>query len=285
MKILRHVLCLLLLLMFNTGGQAATTEIARLYVPAGATSVVTEYVFHLTVATPESVNYGVYKSTFMPNARPTLISWTGGGTPPELLLIDDDNLPKSTCPGLEAYDALSPVMTWGCTELEMAVYYDGDLHGCPWIVSSFVESVSPSDRSWDSSIPPYYGPNKVSSTCGTVSLAPYDVSWNEDFVVRDKVVRLQSTGNVIEQKLSTYLMENGKVCDGSKYDDRGKFCRYVSQQMTFSFTGCDNGKVSVTPQSHPITDKQLHDMILRVDTTDRQPLDATCRFTYILNML
>ncbi|EEW1819076.1 DUF2544 domain-containing protein [Escherichia coli] len=284
MKILRHVLCLLLLLMLNTGAQAAP-EIGRLWIPAGYTSPLTVYEFHLSVVTPESVHYGVYKSRFMPNERLTAISWTGGGVPPELVLIKDTNLPKSACPRLQAYDDRSPVIGWGCVELEVAVYYDGDLHGCPWIVSSFVQSTSPADQSYDSSIGPYNGPNKVSSTCGTVSLAPYDVSWNENYVVHDKVVRLQSTGSVVEQTLSTYLMENGKVCDGSKYDERGSYCRYVSQQMTFSFTGCDNAKVSVTPQQHPITDKQLHDMILRVDTTDRQPLDSTCRFTYILNML
>ena len=285
MKILRHVLCLFLLLMFNTGGQAAT-KIAELYVPAGVTSPLTEYVFHISIVTPESVYYGVYKSRFMPNESPTLISWTGGGvTPPELRLIKEFSLPTSACPGLQAYDDRSPVIGWGCIELTMAVYYDGELHGCPWIVSSFVESSSPADRSYDSSIGPYYGPTKVSSECPPVPLASYDVSWNENFVVHDKVVRLQSTGGVIQETLSTYLMEGGKVCDGSKFDERGPNCRYVSQQITFDFSGCDDAKVSVTPQPHPITDKQLHDMILRVDTSSQQPLDSTCRFTYILNML
>ncbi len=33
--------------------------------------------------------------------------------------------------------------------------------------------------------------------------------------VHNKVVRLQSTGGVIEQTLPTFLMENGKLCDGS----------------------------------------------------------------------
>ncbi|EGD4879934.1 adhesin, partial [Shigella boydii] len=40
MKILRHVLCLLLLLMFNTCGQAAT-KVGELYVPAGTSSPAT----------------------------------------------------------------------------------------------------------------------------------------------------------------------------------------------------------------------------------------------------
>ncbi|MCV5179272.1 StfH/YfcO family fimbrial adhesin, partial [Escherichia coli] len=58
----------------------------------------------------------------------------------------------------------------------------------------------------------------------------------------------------------------------------------VAQQMTFSTSGCDDAKVTVTPEPQPITSRQLHDMKLRVDTTAQQPIDATCLFTYILNM-
>ncbi|MCV4684043.1 StfH/YfcO family fimbrial adhesin, partial [Escherichia coli] len=50
-------------------------------------------------------------------------------------------------------------------------------------------------------------------------------------------------------------------------------------------SGCDKAEVSVTPNRHPITDKQLHDMVVRVDTSSMQPIDSTCRFQYILNEL
>ncbi len=49
--------------------------------------------------------------------------------------------------------------------------------------------------------------------------------------------------------------------------------------------GCDDSKVTVTPVAHPITDKQLHDMQIRIDTSSQRPIDATCRFQYILNEL
>ncbi|MGQ7113509.1 StfH/YfcO family fimbrial adhesin, partial [Escherichia sp. TWPC-MK] len=48
--------------------------------------------------------------------------------------------------------------------------------------------------------------------------APYDVSWNENYVVHNKVVRLQSTGGVIEQTLPTFLMENGKLAAAVELD-------------------------------------------------------------------
>ncbi|MXE06881.1 StfH/YfcO family fimbrial adhesin, partial [Escherichia coli] len=88
-----------------------------------------------------------------------------------------------------------------------------------------------------------FGPTKVSSSCPAVPLAPYDVSWNENYVVHNKVVRLQSTGGVIEQTLPTVLMENGKLCNGDNFDERGAHCRVIAQQMTLSTSGCDNAKV------------------------------------------
>ncbi|EPW7753797.1 DUF2544 domain-containing protein [Escherichia coli] len=283
MKILRHVLCLLLLLMFNTCGQAAT-KVGELYVPAGASSPATEFEFHLIIATPDSVNYAIFKATFMPNSQPDLVSWTGdSSTQPSMSKISDSRVSMSACPGLEQYDSQTKT-GWTCNELKMFVYYDGNLHGCPWIVSSFVKSRDPFAKTYDDDFPDYIGPTKVSSSCPAVPLAPYDVSWNENYVVHNKVVRLQSTGGVIEQTLPTFLMENGKLCNGNNFDERGAYCRFIAQQMTFSTSGCDNAKVTVTPEPQPITSRQLHDTKLRVDTTSRQPIDSTCRFTYILNM-
>ncbi|HHK8935158.1 TPA: StfH/YfcO family fimbrial adhesin, partial [Escherichia coli] len=204
---------------------------------------------------------------------------------PELHLEDARTiLPTSRCPGLEEYDARTPQTTWACVEMKVTVFYDGDMHGCPWIVSSYVKSEDATEAIYTGNNVPYIGPTKVSSDCSAIPLDPYDVSWNENTVVHNKIVRMQSTGAVIEQTLPTYLMEGGKLCDGSKYDERGAYCRFVAQQMTFSTSGCDDAKVTVTPEPQPITSRQLHDMKLRVDTTAQQPIDATCRFTYILNM-
>ncbi|MCV5526334.1 adhesin, partial [Escherichia coli] len=70
-----------------------------------------------------------------------LVSWTGQGTAPELHLEDARTiLPTSRCPGLEEYDARTPQTTWACVEMKVTVFYDGDMHGCPWIVSSYVKS-------------------------------------------------------------------------------------------------------------------------------------------------
>ena len=140
----------------------------------GETSVVAKYRFHLSVLTPQSVEYGTYESNSTAAASLPLVSWTGSPPGPELRMErNNTTLPDSTCPGLEEYDALSPVTAWSCNELVLGVYYDGDLHGCPWIVSSYVESASTMDQRFGAGI--FIGPTKVSSDCPTESLAPYDV--------------------------------------------------------------------------------------------------------------
>ncbi|HCP6340408.1 TPA: DUF2544 domain-containing protein [Escherichia coli] len=285
MKKIHHLVCLLVLILCTCGALAAQ-KIATLHIPSGVSSgTTTQYRFNLSVLTPASVEYGVYETKSLVVTDLSIVSWTAGPTSTAPILKIESfggHFPEARCPGIEAYDDLSPVTGWGCNDVVIGVYYDGDLHGCPWIVSSYVISRDPLDQVFVST--PYTGPVAVNSSCPTVSLAPYDVSWNENYVVHNKVVRLQSTGGVIDQTLPTFLMENGKLCDGSSFNERGAYCRFVAQQMTFSTSGCDNAKVTVTAEQQPVTSRQLHDMKLRVDTTSRQPIDSTCRFTYILNM-
>lgn len=281
MKIIGYVFCFLLLVCINVGVQAAQ-KIATLYVPAGYSTYATEIRFYLDILTPESVEHGEYKqhSKMLKSEALDLVSWSGSSAAPTFKIEAYTNVSKSTCPGLDAFDSRSAQTDWVCVEITLGVYTDENLHGCPWLVSSYIDSTEPADGAGT-----YTGPTKVSSTCPAVPLAPYDISWNENYVVHDKVLRLQSTGSTIETTLSTYLMKDGKLCDGSQYDDRGAYCRWVAQMITFTFSGCDNAKVSVTPTPHPVTDKQLHDMLVRVDTSSLQPLDSTCRFQYVLNML
>ncbi|EMK3571373.1 DUF2544 domain-containing protein [Escherichia coli] len=285
MKKIHHTLCLMLL-FFCASGAIAAQKIATLNVVAGIMGPLTGYEFDISILTPDGVQYGVYTSRSTSSMNVTNVSWTGSDTAPELILEDayNNRLPDENCPGLVEYDARTDQTKWGCSNMRIGVYYDGDLHGCPWIVSTFIKSTDRTEVIYTGNSIPYVGPVGGNSSCPTVSLAPYDVSWNENYVVHNKVVRLQSTGAVIEQTLPTFLMENGKLCDGSSFDERGAYCRFVAQQMTFSTSGCDNAKVTVTAEQQPVTSRQLHDMKLRVDTTAQQPIDSTCRFTYILNM-
>ncbi|EFO0322154.1 StfH/YfcO family fimbrial adhesin [Escherichia albertii] len=279
MKIFRLITCLFMLMFAGAGAQAAK-KIATLYTFSGFSTYATHVMYYLDILTPEGVMHGVYKNhtTLLQVGYLDNVSWTGSDTPPGLYLNYFNSAPNSSCPGLEEYDARSKT-SWVCYEMPIDVYYDADVHGCPWLVTTRDESSVSSDT-----IGPYIGPQARNSTC-PVSVATYDISWSEDYISYTKVLSLQSTGGMIEKTLPTYLMENGKLCDGSKMDDRGAYCRFVAEMITFSTSGCDSSSVTVTPNRHPITDKQLHDMVVQVDTSSRQPIDSTCRFQYTLNEL
>ncbi|BEA34916.1 DUF2544 domain-containing protein [Escherichia coli] len=279
MKIFRLITCLLLLMFAGAGAQAAK-KIATLHTFSGFSTYTTHIMYYLDILTPDGVMHGVYKS---PTARLQVgylenVSWTGSDTPPSLYMNAFNSAPKSSCPGLDEYDARSKT-DWVCYEMPLDVYYDADVHGCPWLVTTRNESSVSSDT-----IGPYIGPQARNSSC-PVSVETYDISWSEDYILYTKVLSLQSTGGMIEKTLPTFLMENGRLCDGSQMDERGAYCRFVAEMITFSTSGCDSSSVTVTPNRHPITDKQLHDMVVQVDTSSRQPIDSTCRFQYTLNEL
>ena len=287
MKIIRWTFGLLMLFFFSSAVQA-NTIVATLYTPIGYSTHTTKVVYYLDVLTPDSVNHGSYKppdSYGLMTGWMENISWTGPGTAPSLKLISMTKIGKSSCSGLDEFDSRSGYSDWICYETRIEVWKeDSSVHGCPWLVSTHADSRLPLDPGPGT----YSGPTVSNSSCPAIPLGPYDVSWNESRVVRDKTLTLQSTGGIVEKTLSTYLMKDGKLCDGSKFgdtDDRGAYCRWVSQMLTFTSSGCNNAKVTVTPNRHPVTDKELHDMVLRVDTTSRQPIDSTCRFQYVLNML
>ena len=186
----------------------------------------------------------------------------------------------SSCPGLSSVPATDN--GWDCYSADLKVTVTGDVQGCPWLVSSQITTTDKGNVGAT-----YVGPKVHNSVCPSIPLATYDVSWDENTVAHKKTLNLKSAdavGGIIETTLSTYLMESQKLCDGSQFDDRGANCRFVAQMITFTASGCDDAKVTVTPVPHPITDRQLHDIVVRVDTSALQPIDSTCRFQYVLNM-
>ncbi|MGX9738679.1 StfH/YfcO family fimbrial adhesin [Pseudocitrobacter corydidari] len=284
MKIIRWICCLLMIALMSFCAQAQK-KVGVLNTLAATTGNFTTLHYYLNIITPDGVYYGEYKShqLMLKTGVLDLVTWSGPNPAPEMRLEGvGGEVNVSNCPGLAQYDAIAVDSDWQCRSLTIGVYSDLSYKGCPWLISTYVESEEPAV---DPEAGIFKGPLAHNSTCPAEPLEPYDISWNEDSVVHNEELRLQSSGAVIEQTLATYLMKNGKLCDGSKMDERGSYCRFVSQMITFTASGCDNAKVTVTPNRRPITDKQLHDMVVRVDTTALQPIDSTCRFQYVLNMI
>ncbi|EGJ6168352.1 DUF2544 domain-containing protein [Escherichia coli] len=227
--------------------------------------------FYVTVLTPGGVAYGKYNSVGHKGDTLKVLSWTGAGPAPTLVVADYDTTNNSNCPGIDTN-------VFRCAYMIFKVTVESDNYGCPWISSFYsVTEVG--------GFGTYTSPTAHATACPTVPVVSYDISWSESYVSHIKTLQLQSNGSTISTTLSTYLMEDGKLCDGSVFDSRGAYCRVVSELLTFTSYGCDKSTVTVTPTRHPVTDKQLHDIVVKVNTSSRQPIDSTCRFQYVLNEL
>ncbi|EFB1499146.1 DUF2544 domain-containing protein [Escherichia albertii] len=272
-------LCLLGLFFLSTGVQSKQ-ELAQLVTVMGYAGYNGNPVYNLDLLTTTGTMHGEYVPTshLVKVEDLVLRSWQGGGTPPTLHLDYAHDLGTTVpCPGLPEFDARTQD-SWTCYEVQVTVSVDQSPAGCPWLVSTHIDTTVAADGT-------YVAPTKVQSKCSAVPLDTYDVSWDESKVVRDKRLQLQSTGGMIENILPTYLMEGGRLCDVNGSDSHATWCRMVSQMLTFTSSGCDDAKVTVTPNRYPVTENKLHDMIVHVDTSSMQPFDSTCRFTYVLNMI
>ncbi|OSL75380.1 putative fimbrial adhesin YfcO [Escherichia coli TA054] len=274
---------LLTLMVLSLTAQAQTFQ---MYTPMGVPSFMAKIVFSLEVVTPAGVYTGTYQSHnpyMLQVGNLDVISWNGPSSipAPTIYLDHSDEKDISFCPGLAGIPSTNG-RGWDCYAADLKVTVTGEVQGCPWLVSS---QITTTDQGAVGAT--YIGPKFHNSTCPSIPLTTYDVSWDENTVAHKKTLNLQSAdavGGIIETTLSTYLMESQKLCDGSQFDDRGANCRFVAQMITFTASGCDDAKVTVTPVPHPISDKQLHDIVVRVDASALQPIDSTCRFQYVLNM-
>ncbi|EIG0401788.1 fimbrial adhesin YfcO [Escherichia coli] len=273
MKILRWLFALVMLIA-TTEAMAAGHSVDVYYGYNGDSRNIAT--FNLKIMMPSAVYVGEYKSSqwLMTGEILQNVSWSGPPPAPSVKLIGyHQNINKASCPGL--------LSGWNCGYYTFEVIVSAEIESyfsCPWLVIMNDSEASPGGVT-------YQGPDSHDTICPSVSVQPYDVSWNENYVSKSKLLTLQSTGGVVEKTLSTYLMKDGKLCDSTQMNETGGYCRWVAQMITFTASGCDKAEVSVTPNRHPITDKQLHDMVVRVDTSSMQPIDSTCRFQYILNEL
>nr|HBE5490387.1 DUF2544 domain-containing protein [Escherichia coli] len=272
MKILRWLFALVML-MTATEALAAGHSVEVYYGTNG--DMRSSMIFSLKIMMPSAVYDGGYKSQGLLRTGDYLqnTSWNGPPPAPSVKLVGLNPVNASSCPGLPS--------GWACASFVFEIIISADSESyfsCPWLVIM-------GDTVTDSVGVAYKGPDGHATLCQTVSVAPYDVSWNENYVSKSKLLTLQSTGGVVEKTLSTYLMKDSKLCDSSQMNEAGGYCRWVAQMITFTATGCDKAEVTVIPNRHPITDKQLHDMVVRVDTSSMQPIDSTCRFQYVLNEL
>lgn len=133
----------------------------------------------------------------------------------------------------------------------------------------------------------YSPPDTRSSVCPKVPVDTFDISWDANVSKQKTTLMLDATGGTVNRTLHTYLMEGGKLCDGSKFDNRGAYCRFVSSGITLNVLGCDQSSVTTSAVDHPITDVELHDINVAVNTRNigSGQFTSTCSFQYIIDEL
>ncbi len=272
---------LLLFLGFSSGGMAQskqkvgnTFQGVNIYYGAGKMAATTVDI-NTMVATPRGVYYGVYSMPPKKNQNATLKSWSGPGTAPVLTLRSFQNVDYSLCPGIDR-------SLYSCRDNIFDITVSQDNDGCPWLTTTYAYSYPTTATNIGS----YRGPTVRDSRC-SVPVATYDVSWSPNAMQHEKVLKVVPNGGTVNATLHTYLMESSMLCDGSKFDDRGAGCRYVATGTTLTVLGCDNTIVNTTAVAHPITDKELHDINVAVNTKNvgSGTINATCNFQYILEQL
>ncbi len=254
----------------------ATFQSITLYEGIGPTGANRPSQLAITVTTPGEVSYGVWRLVAVEGRQLDLISWTGSSPAPTIVVQNYDNrsIPRNRCVNLpDSWDR--------CAAFTLNITVVDDDFGCPWLASTHVIAA-------DIFTGETYSPPDVRSTvCPTVPLDTFDISWSPDRPQHDMTLRFDATGSTITSTVHTYLLESNKLCDGSKMDARGAYCRFVSTGITLNVLGCDKSEVTTSAVAHPITDAELHDINVSVNTKriGSGQFSSTCSFQYILDEL
>ncbi|WP_105224851.1 MULTISPECIES: StfH/YfcO family fimbrial adhesin [unclassified Escherichia] len=249
-------------------------------------SGVTNVALHMNILTPNGLFGGDLAPgvKFYVNYPYKLTSWrliSGSGPLPPTPTItitdyDNSNVDDALCGG-------SLPKGWNCGWYKIKVETGTDSYGCPWVANIWATSTNAYSGT-------YAGPVSHGSICPTVPVASFDISWSKDRVQNDMLLNIASTGGVVHANLPTYLMESGKLCDGSLNDTRGSYCRYVSQMTQLTSQGCTNvegGNSNVTAvvaDSSPY-DQTLSNIAVEVNTAGTGQFTTECYFQYLMEEL
>ncbi|EBF8124631.1 DUF2544 domain-containing protein [Salmonella enterica subsp. enterica] len=272
MKTIKNILLIVALLAggFISCAQAKTYNNIMLYFGIYNQVGITGHKFHVDFTTMTSQTHG---ECTMPiyEGMDFICTWTPSiANPPIIYLVSvDKSVSKSFCPGLP-----DPQSNWNC-EAAVTTVTVKDVDVCPWTMRVYTTS----ENNYYPT--PYTAPPTMTTEC-TVNVVPYDISWNPDSVDHEIQLNLKSTGGIITKNLHTYLMKDKQLCDGSKMDERGAYCRYVNTFTKMTPAGCGNSRVTATAVAKGINETALHDITLNINTTSVTPIDTTCEFLYVM---
>ncbi|EAA7604688.1 DUF2544 domain-containing protein [Salmonella enterica] len=269
MKTIKNILLIVALLAggFISCAQAKTYNNVMLYFGIYNEVGYTWHIAHVDFTTVTSQTHG---ECVMPpyEGMDFTCTWTPVIANPPVLRTDRFNkkISESFCPGLPGH--------WSCMSTSLTVTVN-DVDVCPWTMHVYTTS---ENRYYPT---PYTAPPTITTEC-TVNVTPYDISWNPDSVDHEIQLNLKSTGGTITKDLHTYLMKDKQLCDGSKMDERGAYCRYVNTFTKMTPAGCGDSRVTATAVAKGINETALHDITLNINTSSAAPINTTCEFLYVM---
>ncbi|EFY9930570.1 DUF2544 domain-containing protein, partial [Shigella boydii] len=123
------------------------------------TGAVASSVFNVTVITPKEVAYGKYDSFAYKGDTLRVISLSGSGSAPTLVLTDFDAINNSNCLGIDT-------KIFRCAYMTFKITVASDDYGCPWIASFYSYTDLPGFGS-------YTAPTVHNTICPTIPVASW----------------------------------------------------------------------------------------------------------------
>ncbi|EEJ7235702.1 DUF2544 domain-containing protein [Salmonella enterica subsp. salamae] len=272
MKMIKNILLIVAVLVGGlfSCAQAKTYNNVVLYFALFDMPGTTTHKFYVDFTTTTSVTHGECTMPIWDGMTFTC-SWTPSiANPPVITLVSyDKSVAASHCPGFP-----DPADQWECESATVKIDIE-DMDLCPWTMRVYTTS------SHFAAPTPYVAPPTMTTEC-TVNVTPYDISWNPDSVDHEIQLNLKSTGGIITKDLHTYLMKDNQLCDGSKMDERGAYCRYVNTFTKMTPAGCGDSRVTATAVAKGVNETALHDITLNINTTSAAPISTTCEFLYVM---
>lgn len=115
---------------------SASFDSVKIYYGKGKMSIHNTGGLYVTVLTPNEAAYGVYNDAIRKNEQASVISWTGSGPAPVLILTDYGNADSSNCPGINT-------ATFQCAYETFKITVQSDSYGCPWLASFIRSQINP----------------------------------------------------------------------------------------------------------------------------------------------
>lgn len=124
-----------------------------------------------------------------------------------------------------------------------------------------------------------------SLVCLKIFVDIFDIFWDVNVLKQKIIFMFDVIGGMVNCMLYIYLMEGGKLCDGSKFDNCGVYCCFVLLGIMFNVLGCDQLSVMISVVDYLIIDVEFYDInvVVNICNIGFGQFMLICSFQYIID--